>query len=137
MHAKGFLTDSYQVSLDIDGFNYVIDRTLEKGGRNEGTSPHGFLLGSIAGCKGIVAKSYLDHNKLAYEKIDVQADSQIKGHPRQETIEINVLITVYGANLTEKDIRYMTTIVKKGCTMANILTAGGENTITVSITAGD
>lgn len=137
MHAEGFLTDAHQVSLNIDGFDYIIDRSLEKGGKNEGTSPHGFLLGSILGCKTIVAKSYLDHNRLPYERLDVQADSQIKGEPRQETIDIAVEIIVYGAQLTEKDIRYMTRIVEKGCTMANILTAGGENTVTTTIVAGD
>lgn len=62
MKATGTLTDSYQVSFDIDGFPYTVDRSIEDGGKNTGTTPHGMLLGSIAGCKIIVAKSYLDHN---------------------------------------------------------------------------
>ena len=129
MYTEGFLTDSHQVHLEIDGFPYTVARSLEDGGKNEGPSPHGFLLGSIASCKMIVAKSYLDHNNIAYEKIDVQANSKIKGPKRSETIAIEVKLVVLGANLDEKQLRYMQRIVDKGCTMANILTSGGENTV--------
>lgn len=133
MNAKGTLTDSYQISFDIDGFPYTVDRAIEDGGKNMGTSPHGMLLGSIASCKIIVAKSYLDHHAIAYEKVDVEADSTITGKSRNERIAIEVKIIVSGAEMTEKDIRFMTRIVDKGCTMANILTAGGENTVTTTI----
>lgn len=133
MNAKGTLTDSYQISFDIDGFPYTVDRAIEDGGKNTGTSPHGMLLGSIASCKIIVAKSYLDHHAITYEKVDVEADSTITGKSRNERIAIEVKIIVSGAEMTEKDIRFMTRIVDKGCTMANILTAGGENTVTTTI----
>lgn len=43
-------------------------------------------------------------------------------------------IVVSGATMTEKDIRFMTRIVDKGCTMANILTASDENKVTTTIT---
>lgn len=137
MKAKGFLTDTYQVSLNVDDFNYTIDRTVEKGGKDEGTSPHGFLLGSIAGCKIIVAKSYLDHNNLPYEKIEVDAESTIHGSKKKETIDITVNLHVIGATLDEKELGYMSRIVQGGCTMANILTAGGKNTVTTKITASN
>lgn len=135
MKTTGTLTDSYQVAFDIDGFPYTVDRSIEDGGKNTGTSPHGMLLGSIASCKIIVAKSYLDHNEIAYEKVDVEAISTIMGKKRNERINIEVEIIVTGAEMTEKDIRFMTRIVDKGCTMANILTASDENKVTTTITA--
>lgn len=135
MKATGTLTDSYQVTFDIDGFPYIVDRSIEDGGKNTGTSPHGMLLGSIASCKIIVAKSYLDHNELAYEKVEVEATSTIMGKKQNERINIEVEIIVTGAEMTEKDIRFMTKIVDKGCTMANILTASDENKVTTTITA--
>lgn len=134
MKATGTLTDSYQVSFDIDGFPYTVDRSIEDGGKNTGTTPHGMLLGSIAGCKIIVAKSYLDHNDIPYETIDIEATSTITGKKRNERIEIIINIVVSGAKMTEKDIRFMTRIVDKGCTMANILTASDENKVTTTIT---
>lgn len=133
MKATGTLTDSYQVALNIDDFPYTVDRSLEDGGKNTGTSPHGMLLGSIASCKIIVAKSYLDHNEMAYEKVDVEATSTITGKKRSERIEIEVVIIVAGADMTEKDIRFMKRIVDKGCTMANILTASDENKVSTTI----
>lgn len=134
MKATGTLTDSYQVSFDIDGFPYTVDRSIEDGGKNTGTTPHGMLLGSIAGCKIIVAKSYLDHNDIPYETIDIEATSTITGKKRNERIEIIINIVVSGAKMTEKHIRFMTRIVDKGCTMANILTASDENKVTTTIT---
>lgn len=134
MKATGTLTDSYQVSFDIDGFPYTVDRSIEDGGKNTGTTPHGMLLGSIAGCKIIVAKSYLDHNDIPYETIDIEATSTITGKKRNERIEIIINIVVSGAKMTEKDIRFMTRIVDKGCTMANILTASDENKVITTIT---
>lgn len=133
MEAKGFLTDTYQVNMEIDGFPYTVDRSLDKGGKNEGTSPHGLLLGSITTCKIIVAKSYLDHNNIHFDKIDVTANSEIKGRTRNETIDINVQLIIHGAHLDEKQQRHIKVIVDKGCTMANILTAGGQNTVTTTI----
>lgn len=134
MKATGTLTDSYQIAFDIDGFSYIVDRSIEDGGKDTGTSPHGMLLGSIASCKIIVAKSYLDHNEIAYQKVDVEATSSITGKKRNERIEIEIKIIVTGAEMTEKDIRFMTRIVDKGCTMANIITASSENTVTTTIT---
>lgn len=134
MKAAGTLTDSYQIAFDIDGFSYIVDRSIEDGGKDTGTSPHGMLLGSIASCKIIVAKSYLDHNEIAYQKVDVEATSSITGKKRNERIEIEIKIIVTGAEMTEKDIRFMTRIVDKGCTMANIITASSENTVTTTIT---
>ena len=134
MKVTGTLTDSYQVLFDIDGFPYTVDRSIEDGGKNTGTTPHGMLLGSIAGCKIIVAKSYLDHNDIPYETIDIEATSTITGEKRNERIEIMIEIVVSGATMTEKDIRFMTRIVDKGCTMANILTASDENKVTTTIT---
>lgn len=133
MEAKGFLTDSYRVSLDIEGFDYVVDQSEERGGENTGVPPHGMMLGSVAACKLQVAKGYLDYNKIAYKKVDVEASSKLNGPKRHETIEIDVLIKVHGANLNEKDIKNMTIIVENGCTMANVLTAGGENTVTTTV----
>ena len=83
----------------------------------------------------MVAKSYLDHNQIPYERGDVNAESKIKGKKRRETIEIDVYITVNGADMSEKDLNYMTRIVEKGCTIANILTAGEQNTVTTTISA--
>lgn len=47
MKAKGTLTDSYQINLDIDGHSYIVDRSIQNGGKDSGTSPHGMLLGSM------------------------------------------------------------------------------------------
>lgn len=134
MFAKGTLTNSYQVELNIDDFDYTIDRSTALGGENTGTSPHGFLLGSIASCKAMVAKGYLDHNNIAYNRVEVEAESGILGKKRNETIEITVNLQVFGAHLDEKQIGFMTRIVDNGCTMANILTAGGQNKVNTIIT---
>lgn len=134
MIAIGSLNDSFQVTIDIDGFPYTVDRSIEDGGKNTGTSPHGMLLGSIADCKIIVAKSYLDHNKITFEKLNVNETSKITEKKRAERIEIELDIIVIGAEMSKKDICFMTRIVEKGCTMANIVTASAEYKITTTIT---
>lgn len=136
MKITGQLTDSYQVKLTIDDFEYISDRTEEKGGTNTGTSPHGFLLSSIASCKMMVAKGYLEHNHIPYDRVEIEAESEIQGAKRNETIEIDVYIKVFGANLDDKQLGFMSRIVDKSCIMANILTAGGENKVTATVTNG-
>lgn len=133
MLVRGSLTDSYQTTLDVDGFEYIADRSVERGGEDTGTSPHGLLVASVAACKTMVAKGYLDHNNRSFEKIEVEADSQINGLPRNETIAITVQLNIIGAELSEKEFGYLTRIVENGCTMANILTAGGKNTVDLKI----
>lgn len=133
MLVKGQLTDSYQIALDVEGFEYIVDRSVEKGGKNSGTSPYGMLLSSIASCKLMVARGYLEHSKIPFERLEIEADGEIKGSPRKETVDISVTLIVIGADLTDKQLNFMKRIVDRGCTMANILTAGGENNIDLKI----
>lgn len=133
MLVKGQLTDSYQIALDVEGFEYIVDRSVEKGGKNSGTSPYGMLLSSIASCKLMVARGYLEKSKIPFERLEIEADGKIKGSPRKETVDISVNLTVIGADLTDKQLNFMKRIVDRGCTMANILTAGGENNIDLKI----
>ncbi len=133
MLVKGRLTDSYHSNLEIDDFEYIVDKKIEDGGKNLGTSPHGLLAGSIAGCKLMVARGYMDFNKKAYDHLDIQVESTITGSKRHETVEMNVLLTVHGAEFEEKEKGYLLRIIEKGCTMANILTTGGKNIITTEI----
>lgn len=133
MKLQGIMKDTYKTDLTVDGFDYVMDRSLDKGGEDTGTSPHGFLLSSIAGCKVMVAKGYLDHNKLSYDEIKVEAESDIQGLRGNETIDIVVNLHIVGANLSEKEESHLNRIVERGCTMANILTAGGKNNVTANI----
>lgn len=137
MLVTGYLTDSYQIKLDVEGFEYIVDRSIEKGGENTGTSPFGMLLSSIAGCKLMVARGYLEHNEIPFERLEIETDGNITGSSRRETVEISVKITVIGAELTEKEHNFMTRIVDRGCTMANILTAGGENKVDLEILVKD
>jgi uncharacterized OsmC-like protein len=133
MQLEGFLTDTYQIQMNIDGHEYIADRELERNGKNEGTSPHGLLLGSVAACKGMVARGYLDKNNHSFDRIEIKGESKIQGKPRQETIDIEVELKIFDADLNDKDLRFLNRIVEKGCTMANILTAGGENKVSVNI----
>lgn len=136
MKVTGHLTDSYQIKMNINGYPYIADQSVEKGGEGSGISPHGYLLGSIASCKLMVAKGYLAHNNISYDRVEITGNSEIKGMKRRETIDIDVHITVYGGNLDAKQLDFMTRIVDKGCTMANILTAGGENNVTATVVNG-
>ncbi len=134
MKMTGFLGDTAKTYMNIDGFEYVADRPLEKRGENSGTSPHGFLLGSIAGCKVMVAEGFLNARGTKFEKIEVDAESQMHGGRRKETVDIVVNLRVIGAELTEKDVKHLNQYVEGACPMANILTAGGKNTVTTNIT---
>lgn len=136
MIVQGSLTDSYKSTLDVDGFEYHADRSIEKGGENSGTSPHGLLAASVASCKLMVAKGYMDHNELSFSRIDITVDSKVTGSKRNETVEMDVQLTVRGATMEEKEISFLGRIVERGCTMANILTAGGKNIITTTVTVG-
>ena len=113
MIVQGALTESYKSTLDVDGFEYTADRSIEKGGENSGTSPHGLLAASVASCKLMVARGYMDHNEISFSRIDIKVDS---------------------ATMEEKEISFLGRIVERGCTMANILTAGGQNIITTTVT---
>ena len=133
MKLKGYLTDSAKTHLAIEGFEYVADRPVADGGENTGMSPHGYLLASIAGCKMMVAESYLRANGHAFEKVEAEAESELQGARRNETIDIVVQMRVHGADLTETNERHLNQIVESACPMGNLLTAGGKNTVTTHI----
>ncbi len=133
MKLTGYVGETSKTYMTIDGFDYVADRSKDKGGEDSGTSPHGFLLGSIAACKMMVAESFLRANELDFEKIEVDAESEMHGGRRNETIDIVVNMRVIDAKLTEKDKKHLNQFVDGACSMANILTAGGKNSVKTNI----
>lgn len=133
MKLEGYLTKTAKTILNVDGFEYIADRPLADGGENTGMSPHGYLLASIAGCKVMVAESYLRANSHSFKRVEVEAESDLQGRRREETIDIVVDLRVVGAELSDVDIRHLTQFVDSACPMGNLLTAGGKNTVTTHI----
>lgn len=133
MKVEGVLSGSARTVLDVEGFEYVADRPVADGGEDMGMSPHGFLLASVAGCKAMVAESFLRGNGHAFERVEVAAESDLRGRRREETIDIVVDLRIVGAKLGETAERHLGQFVDGACTMANLLTAGGTNTVTTRI----
>lgn len=133
MKLEGYLTDTAKTHLNVEGFDYVADRPVAEGGENTGMSPHGYLLASIAGCKVMVAESYLRANGHVFKKVEVAAESDLRGRRREETIDIAVDMRVVGAELSEANVRHLNQFVESACPMGNLLTAGGKNTVTTNI----
>lgn len=77
MKLEGYLTETAKTVLNVEGFEYVADRPVADGGKNFGMSPHGYLLASIAGCKAMVAESFLRANGHVFERVDVAAESDL------------------------------------------------------------
>ncbi len=73
MKLTGYLTETAQTNMNVVGFDYVADRPVADGGENSGMSPHGYLLASIAGCKMMVAESFLRINGHSFGKVEVEA----------------------------------------------------------------
>ena len=133
MKLTGYLTATAKTKMNVEGFDYVADRPVADGGENSGMSPHGYLLASIAGCKMMVAESYLRANGHSFEKVEVEAESDLQGRRREERIDIVVDMRIIGAELNEADERHLKQFVDGACPMANLLTASGSNTVKTEI----
>lgn len=133
MKLTGYLTETAKTKMNVEGFDYVADRPVADGGENLGMSPHGYLLASIAGCKAMVAESFLRANEHAFERVEVEVESDLQGRRREERIDIVVDMRIVGADLNEADERYLKQFIDGACPMANLLTAGGSNTVKTEI----
>lgn len=115
------LSDSYQVKVNVDGHEYLIDQTEEKGGKGTGANPSSILVAAVAACKTMVAKGYLDTKKVSYERVDTTVDYQFKGPHTKATVEMFVHVEVVGARMDANQLRQLQLIVSTGCPVANVI----------------
>lgn len=128
MRITAELTDSYQVRAMVNGHEYLIDQTEEKGGEGTGASPGAVLAAAVAGCKAMVAKGYLDGRRIAFDKIETTIDYTIQGPATKTVLEMAIHVDVIGANLEDRQLQQLQKIVEIGCPVANVL-ANGQNKI--------
>ena len=115
------MTNSYQVKVEVDGHEYVVDQPKEKGGKGTGANPSAILIAAIASCKTMVAKGFLDTKKIPYERVDTHVDYQFSGSNMHATVEMTVYVEVIGAKVDVTQRRQLQLIVETGCPVANVI----------------
>lgn len=134
MRLTAALTDSYQVKTKVNGHEYLIDQSEEKGGKGSGASPTSVMVAALAACKTMVAKGYLDAKKIAYDRVETAVDYEFHGPNSKATVEMTVHVDVTGANLNETQLKQLQLIVSTGCPVANVLDSE-KNTIETIVQA--
>ena len=75
--------DDMTFEAEVNGFRFMLDAEIDKGGKNLGPRPKPLLLAALSGCSGMDVVSILTKMKIKdYKfKIDVEADST-EEHPK-------------------------------------------------------
>lgn len=111
--AKGerYQAQPYQVMASFSGDvpGLVMDVPPEKGGGDNGPSPHQLLLASLAGCTAMTVSMYANHKQWPLESIHVSVSQQ--DHKAEFPIE--KAITLVGAELTEEQRERLMAVAEK------------------------
>ncbi|UJF15809.1 OsmC family protein [Jeotgalibaca sp. MA1X17-3] len=127
------MMDTYQVTLDVDGHEYLIDQSKENGGKGTGANPSDMLIAAVAACKTMVAKSFLDSKEIEYQRVNTEIDYEFNGPNKNITVSMTVRLNVVGATVDETELRQLQTIVATGCPVANLMDSD-KNTIETIVT---
>ena len=73
---------AFDVTAD-SGHTVRIDTSVEGGGLGSGMNPKKMLLGSLSGCSGMDVVDILTKMKVAFNKLEIEAEAeQTEGHPK-------------------------------------------------------
>lgn len=127
------MLDTYQVTVDVNGHEYLIDQPKEKGGKGTGASPTDILIAAVAACKTMVAKSFLDSKKIEYKRVNTEIDYEFNGPNKSITVSMTVRLEVVGAKVNDIELRQLQTFVATGCAVANLMDSD-KNSIETIVT---
>ncbi len=89
----------------LDGFEFIIDGTLEAGGRNLGPRPKGLNLVSLAGCTGMDVISLLGKMKVKVDKFQVTATAKLAAEHPKKFLSIVVTYSCEGVGIAPEPLR--------------------------------
>jgi putative redox protein len=121
---------NYQIEINADEGQFIIDEPVFKGGDGEGPDPYDVLLGALAGCKAITVQMYarrkgwpLEGVKMDLEHYRIHAeDCEDCEDDKKGKIDIIEVGISFQGDLTEEQIKRLTDISTR-CPVHKTLTS--------------
>ncbi|OBR92231.1 MULTISPECIES: OsmC family protein [Clostridium] len=114
------LDGTFKVRAKVGNHEYIMDHSIENGGKDEGAIPGQMLLAALAGCKLMVISSYAQKRRINLEECEAQISSDFDEVENGIGLNIKVDILVK-TDADDKEIEKMNDFVDKNCSIAAIL----------------
>lgn len=108
--------------------------TLTISGNSElGFRPFQLLVSSIAGCSSLVFKRILEKKRIAYDRMEVEAEVEREKDGVSRVRKITLHFTVTGSNLDQGQVEKALAIAAKNCSMVQSVKGAIEVVETVTV----
>ncbi|ADK13831.1 MULTISPECIES: OsmC family protein [Clostridium] len=114
------LDGTFKVCAKVGNHEYIMDHSIENGGKDEGAIPGQMLLVALAGCKLMVISSYAQKRRITLEECEAQITGDFDEIKNGIGLNIKVDILVK-TDADDKEIKKMNDFVDKNCSIAAIL----------------
>jgi putative redox protein len=115
---------AYKTSLKSREFNLVADEPLAVGGNDEGPSPSDYLCMSLAACKAITLRMYVQRKQWDAGEIDVQV-KLVKADNTAGVVHTFMCEVTASGNLSIEQKEKLLQI-EKACPISKLLSKGVE-----------
>ena len=77
MESRITLPGGKKVNVQINGFKFLTDLSIEKGGENTAPDPYNMFLASIGSCVGVFVANFCDSHSISKEDITISQEIDI------------------------------------------------------------
>ncbi|MDK7049554.1 OsmC family protein [Aerococcus sanguinicola] len=122
MHVQAEVLENLHLKLSVDGHDYELDHDLpDSDYQPQATSPAGALLIGLAGCKLMLAQSYLRSRKLEGVTVSLDLEANLgRDDQKHRNLQADVKLNIDG-DLTDKQRKNLQRYVDSQCAVEQII----------------
>ncbi|MDK6232647.1 OsmC family protein [Aerococcus sp. UMB10185] len=122
MHVQAQVFENLHLKLTVDGHDYELDHDLpDSSYQPQATTPGGALLVGLAGCKLMVAQTYLRGRKIEGVDVSLELEADFERDDQgQRKLQADVKLNIEG-DLTDKQRENLQRYVESQCAVEQIL----------------
>lgn len=121
-------TDNGALVTELDFGTLTISGNSELGFR-----PFQLLVSSVAGCSGLVFKRILEKKRIAYERMEIEAEVEREKEGVSRIKKITLHFTVTGSHLDQEQVEKALAIATKNCSMVQSVKGAIDVVETVTV----
>ncbi|KAA9301903.1 MULTISPECIES: OsmC family protein [Aerococcus] len=122
MHVKAQVIDHLHLELTVDGHTYELDHDRPQSSyQAQATTPAGALLVGLAGCKLMLAQSYLASRHIEGVTVSLDLEANLgRDDQRQRNLQADIRLNIEG-DLTDKQQENLQRYVDSQCAVEQII----------------
>lgn len=131
---EAVIEKNFSIDLKVDGHGYTVDKPVDFGGSDLGTSPVGYLYAALIGCKLMVCRAYMTKYYPQCYKITATGELDVIENLKTAVLSGNIDFVFYGLQAQDVNPEQLQSALKRHCTVHKLLAGAGADDVSQTFT---